>query len=106
MIYSKINLLNVVESKKRPKICIQFVPTIKSIRFLDLVDLYTIVTTHAEQTCPNRRRLPKGDTQPEAINFHKKVNGNPLETSEQLCVDRGVSQHFMLEHKNVQYTGS
>ena len=38
---------------------IQFVPTIKSIRFLDLSCLYTIVITHAEQTCPNRRRLPK-----------------------------------------------
>ena len=41
---------------------IQFVPTIKSICFLDLSCLYTIVTTHAEQTCPNRRRLPKGGT--------------------------------------------
>jgi hypothetical protein len=31
--------------------------------------------------------------------FPQKVNGKPLEKLQQLCVDRGLSQHFMVEHK-------
>ena len=45
-----------------PSTRIQFISAIKSIRFLYVSFLYTIVTTHAEWTCPNRRRLPKGGT--------------------------------------------
>ena len=41
---------------------IRFVPSIKSIRLLYVSFLHTTVLTQAKQTCPNRRRLPKGGT--------------------------------------------
>ena len=49
----------------------QFVPSVQSIRFLYLSASLCYMTTQAKQTCPNRRRLPKGGTsrQPEAILF-------------------------------------
>ena len=51
------------------RISLQLIITASAIRFLYLSFLYTIVTTQAEQTRPNKRRLPNKRRchQPEAI---------------------------------------